>query len=60
MVFNSREGGAFEGLLSYRDVVKAYHVNHESESRTGRNLSLDRQAKKIIVRGKRMMADRRP
>ncbi|WP_316826009.1 chloride channel protein [Pedobacter miscanthi] len=60
MVFSSRDEGAFEGLLSYRDVVRAYHVNHESESRTGRNLSLDRQTKKIIVRGKRMMADRRP
>jgi CIC family chloride channel protein len=60
MVIGHREEGDFKGLLSYRDVVKAYHVNHDRESRIGRNLSLDRQAKKIIVRGKRMMADRRP
>ncbi|MDQ0639694.1 CIC family chloride channel protein [Pedobacter sp. W3I1] len=59
MVFSSRDENAFEGLLSYKDVVKAYHINHEKESKIGRNLSLDRQAKKIIVRGKKMMADKR-
>ncbi len=59
MVFSSKGENAFAGLLSYKEVVKAYHVNHEKESSVGRNLSLDRQAKKIIVRGKRIMADRR-
>jgi H+/Cl- antiporter ClcA len=58
-VVNHRDGVSFEGLLSYKDIVKAYHINHEKESKTGRNLLLDRQAKKIIVKGKRMMADGR-
>jgi H+/Cl- antiporter ClcA len=58
-VMSSRDDTSFEGLLSYKDIVRAYSVNQEKESRVGRNLSMERQAKKMIVKGKKMMADRR-
>ncbi|MNI71519.1 hypothetical protein D3C73_1273960 [compost metagenome] len=58
-VVSGRDGTSFEGLLSYKDIVRAYSTNQEKESRVGRNLSMDRQAKKMIVKGKKMMADRR-
>lgn len=58
-VVSGRDGTSFEGLLSYKDIVRAYSVNQEKESSVGRNLSMERQAKKMIVKGKKMMADRR-
>lgn len=58
-VVSGRDGTSFEGLLSYKDIVRAYSINQEKESSVGRNLSMERQAKKMIVKGKKMMADRR-
>ncbi|MEO6521218.1 MAG: chloride channel protein [Mucilaginibacter sp.] len=42
------------GLLSYKDIVKAYHLYHDENDRVNVHISLKRQRLKVLIKGKGM------
>lgn len=43
------------GILTYKDVLHAYKLYHQENQETGINLSLKRQRKKMIVKGRQFI-----
>jgi CIC family chloride channel protein len=42
------------GLLSYKDIVNAYHLYHDENDRVNVHISLKRQRLKVLIKGKGM------
>lgn len=54
-VLSSREENIVIGLLTYKDVLAAYKLQLRESLERGTNLSLSRQRRKILLRGRKIM-----
>ena len=48
------------GLLTYRDILKAYHSQIRESKEAGINLSLKRQRMKIMIKGRNFYKSKNP
>jgi len=56
----SPDGHKVIGVLTYKDILKAYNVQMRERKKTGTNLSLNRQRMKMIVRGRNFYKTKNP
>lgn len=54
-VLSSNEENVVIGLLTYKDILTAYKLQLRESVERGTNLSLSRQRRKILLRGRRIM-----
>ena len=43
------------GVITYKDILHAYRLYHQENQESGVNLSLRRQRKKMIIRGRQFV-----
>ncbi|MDF3079299.1 MAG: chloride channel protein [Sphingobacteriaceae bacterium] len=54
-VVSSDEENVISGLLTYKDVLNAYHLNLQENEETGINLSLKRQRIRVLIQGRKLI-----
>lgn len=58
-VVSEAEGGSIIGILTYKDVLTAYKQYFTEHQEEGVNLSLRRQRKKMLIRGRQLISKKR-